>query len=156
MVTRTVAGKRFSIDVEDVRRVVHGVLPEPIREHYVVVDGVRYPPKQVLSLLTSLDRADFTTHQARRILQRVGLPAGRVGHQVHHPQHRHDWPQGGREAAALRPHQGRWIAQRGLEVLVAADTPQEVVAWLNRHGQRDAEVFRVPSRESDADSTALR
>lgn len=156
MITRTVAGQRFSFDINDVRRVVRGVQPEPLREHYVVVDGVRYPPKQVLALLTGLDRADFTTHQARRILQRAGLPAGRVGHRVHPAERRRDWPHGGNEAATLRPYQGRWVAQRGLEVLVAADTPQEVIAWLNVHGQRDAEVFRVPSEEADADSTKLR
>ena len=32
--------------------------------------GRPFPPKQVICLATGLDRADFTTHQARRILTR--------------------------------------------------------------------------------------
>ena len=39
-------------------------------------------------------------------------------------------PHHGREADLLRPFAGRWVAQRGLEVLVAADTPQAVLEWL--------------------------
>lgn len=159
MITRTVAGQQFTFAADDVRRAVRGVLPEPLREHYVVIDGVRYPPKQVLSLLTGLDRADFTTHQARRVLQRAGIAAGRVGQEIHHvqrPTHRDDWPHGGREAEMLRAHQGRWVAQRGLDVLVAADTPQDVVAWLHEHGQRDAVIFRVPHREADVDGATVR
>ena len=38
------------------------MLPDPVREHYAVVHGRRYPPKQVLACVTGLDRADFTTH----------------------------------------------------------------------------------------------
>lgn len=49
-------------------------MPEPLRGHYVLVEGRRYPPKQVLSLATGLDRADFATHQARRTLKRLGFP----------------------------------------------------------------------------------
>ena len=51
----------------------------PVHEHYVVVGGRRFPPKQVLSCVTGLDRADFTTHQARRILKRLGFVAARAG-----------------------------------------------------------------------------
>jgi len=47
------------------------VLPDPVREHYVVVRGRRYPPKQVLACVTGLDQADFTRHEARRIRTRV-------------------------------------------------------------------------------------
>ena len=33
-----------------------GTSPEPIREHFVVISGRRWPPKQVLALVTGLDR----------------------------------------------------------------------------------------------------
>ena len=155
--TRTVAGRTFEIDRRRVEAAVDDVLPEPLREHYVVVGGRRFPPKQVLALVTGLDRADFTTHQARRILQRAGFTVARVGAgpEASSPA-RAEWPHQGREAEALRPYRGQWVGQRGLDVLVAADSPQRVVEWLNRHGERDVVVFRVPRDEVDADAVRMR
>jgi hypothetical protein len=69
----TIAGRRFELDREAVERALTPELPEPLRDHYVVVAGRRYPPKQALAAVTGLDRADFTTHQARRILTRLGF-----------------------------------------------------------------------------------
>lgn len=43
----------------------------------------------------------------------------------------------------LQLHVGRWVAVAGDEVLVAADSPQEVVEWLSRHRRRGS-MFRVP------------
>lgn len=79
MRTVTVAGKEFRLTKRAVERAVGRSLPEPVRDHFVVVSGRRWPPKQVLALVTGLDRADFTTHQARRVLTRLGFPASRVG-----------------------------------------------------------------------------
>lgn len=59
-------------------------------------------------------------------------------------------PHGGREADLLRPFAGRWVAQRGLEILVAADTPQAVLRWLERNNQQADVMFRVPRDESEA------
>ena len=73
----TVSGHRFDLDSRGVEAALQGSLPEPIREHFVVISGRRWPPKQVLALVTGLDRADFTTHQARRALIRLGFTAGR-------------------------------------------------------------------------------
>jgi hypothetical protein len=56
----------------------------------------------------------------------------------------------GREADLLRPFRGRWVAQRGLDVLVAADTPEAVLAWLERHDQHADAMFRVPVDEAEA------
>jgi hypothetical protein len=45
----------------------------------------------------------------------------------------------------LEPYMGKWVALAGpLEVLVAADTPQEVLAWLARHKRRAWGMLRVP------------
>lgn len=57
----TVAGRRFMLEREQVEAAVADKLPEPLREHFVVVGGRRYPPKQVLEAATGVDRADFTT-----------------------------------------------------------------------------------------------
>jgi hypothetical protein len=48
---------------------------------------------------------------------------------------------------ALRPFIGLWVAVRGDEVLVAAPSPKDVVAWLAQHGQRAQSMFRVPDSE---------
>jgi hypothetical protein len=158
MATSTIAGRRFELDAASVETLVRDVLPEPLRDHYVVVGARRYPPKQVLGLATGLDRADFTTHQARRTLQRLGFTVGRVSTATSPPRdpRRADWPHGGREAQALQPYQGQWVAQRGLDVLVAADSPERVIAWLNQHDERDATVFRVPASAAETDTAAVR
>src|SRR5579864_2386247 len=78
MPTMTVSGHQYSLSPGNIEAALEGTLPEPIHEHFVVINGRRWPPKQVLALVTGLDRADFTTHQARRGLTRLGFPAGRA------------------------------------------------------------------------------
>jgi hypothetical protein len=80
MTSMTVSGHTYDLDPQRVEKALRGELPEPIYEHFVVINGRRWPPKQVLSLVTGLDRADFTTHQARRALTRLGFTAARAAH----------------------------------------------------------------------------
>jgi hypothetical protein len=154
MPTMTVSGHQYDLDPETVAAALAGVLPEPIHEHFVVVNGRRWPPKQVLALVTGLDRADFTTHQARRALTRLGFAAGRAARsRGHHRAAASSRPlafgAGPEEtlAEALRPFIGLWVAVRDDEVLVAAPSPKEVVSWLARHGQRAQSMFRVVDAE---------
>src|ERR1019366_7656899 len=131
----TVSGHRYELDRHGVQAALEGVLPEPIHEHFVVISGRLWPPKQVLALVTGLDRADFTTHQARRALTRLGFPAGRaVNPQGRHPvtarsatppRSAASGTDGGPAplAEALRPFIGLWVAVRGDDVLVAAPSP---------------------------------
>ena len=157
MPTFTIAGRQFELEPGQVERLLVRELPDPVREHYVVVGGRRFPPKQVLAAVTGLDRADFTTHQARRILRRLGFVAARA-HSVLDPAGVDDGgegPRGGRQAAALAPFVGKWVALAGpTEVLVAADTPQEVLAWLARHERRATGMFRVPESTAEAEGAA--
>ena len=154
----TVAGQRFELEPESVEDRLGTVLPDPIFEHYVIVGGRRYPPKQVLSCLTALDRADFTTHQARRILRRLGFTTARLGHEQEPTRDAEagEGPHRGRQAVALRPYLGKWVALASpTEVLVAADSPQEVLGWLARHDRRaDYGMFRVPSSVEEAEGVA--
>jgi hypothetical protein len=155
----TVSGHRYELDSRGVQAALEGVLPEPIHEHFVVINGRRWPPKQVLALVTGLDRADFTTHQARRALTRLGFPAARaLRSREHHMRAvQATGPSGsaaggpggtpGTLVEALRPFIGLWVAVRGDEVLVAASSPNEVVAWLAQHGQRAQSMFRVPDSD---------
>jgi len=158
MTTMTVSGRTYDLDPQRVEKALRGELPEPIYEHYVVINGRRWPPKQVLALVTGLDRADFTTHQARRALTRLGFSAARVARRRNHnppdfaaaqlksADARSARP-GQPSAEALRPFIGQWVAVRGDEVLVAADSPKDVVSWLARHQQKAQSVFRIPESE---------
>jgi hypothetical protein len=46
----TVSGHKYQLDRDAVESALGGVLPEPIREHFIVINGRRWPPKQVLAL----------------------------------------------------------------------------------------------------------
>ncbi len=82
-----IAGRAFALRASQVEKSMRNVLPEPLKEHFIVVDRRRYPPKHVLSAVTGLDRAEFTTHHARsahgtwicRGTQISGASAGRRG-----------------------------------------------------------------------------
>jgi hypothetical protein len=149
-----ISGQRFDLDPRRIVRAVSRALPEPIRDHYVVIEGRRYPPKQVIALATGLDRADFTTHQARRILRRLGFTAARRSAQPTPSAS----PAPGRPSAdpveRLRPHIGDWVALKDDDVLVAADTPAAVLAWLAQHDQTADSMFRVPETEAAAGGAA--
>lgn len=155
MLTMTVSGHKYDLDPQRVQEVLADALPEPIQEHFVVISGRRWPPKQVLALVTGLDRADFTTHQARRALTRLGFTAARSASSRDRRAGTASAPvsssstsaQPQRLVEALRPFIGLWVAVRGDEVLVAAPSPKEVVAWLAQHSQRAQSMFRVPDSE---------
>jgi hypothetical protein len=153
----TIAGRDFQLEGDSVEHCMGDLLPDPLHEHYVVVGGRRFPPKQVISCVTGLDRADFTTHQARRVLRRLGFLAARVGHEedqrVPEPGR---GPHGGKQAEVLASYVGQWVALAGpTELLVAAGSPQEVLAWLNRHERRaDYGMFRVPASAAEAEGAA--
>jgi hypothetical protein len=158
----TISGQEFELDYDSVTESVRDLLPDPLQEHYVVVNGRRFPPKQVIFQATGVDKADFTTHQARRVLKRLGFTAARVGGETH-PEPDADaadserrGPYGGRQAAALEPYVGKWVALADpTHVLVAADTPQDVLGWLATHDRRAAYgMFRVPGHIGEAQGAA--
>lgn len=153
MVATRVAGHDFSLEADLVERLMAGVEPEQIRDHYAVVSGRRFPPKQVLATATGLDRADFTTHQARSILRRLGFGVFRRSVPAEQPAPDPSrGPHGGAEADLLGRYAGRWVAQQGLEVVFDAASPEDVVRWLRRHDQR-ARVWRVPDSPAAAGSS---
>jgi hypothetical protein len=165
-VTREVriAGQRFTLQSRDVRLALRHVEPEPIASHFVVVGKRRFPPKQAISAVTGLDRADFTTHQARRTLMRLGFPAGRrraaslrrTPSATLEPTGRDPASSGTGERLAdrLRPLTGQWVAIKDDDILFDAPTPQQLVGWLSEHGQKADSVFRVPEDELAATGLA--
>lgn len=150
-----IAGQPFTLRSRDVVRALRTVDPEPITSHFVIVGSRRFPPKQVISAVTGLDRADFTTHQARRTLMRLGFLAGRRGtgastRALHaaagQAQKTSAFAPGGL-AEQLRPLAGQWVAIKNDDILHAAESPQALVGWLGRHGQKADTVYRVPEDE---------
>lgn len=67
-------GVQHSVDAGTVRAVLRGLTPGDVREHWVDVDGVHWPPKQLFALTTGLQRTEFTSHIALRQLRRLGFP----------------------------------------------------------------------------------
>lgn len=138
-----IAGKSFDLRRSDILKVLRDVEPEPISSHFVVVGSRRFPPKQVIGQITGLDRADFTTHQARRTLLRLGFTAGRRGSASRPTNRRTEAPEESL-AERMRAFTGEWIAIKDDEILHASNTPQALVRWLGNHGQKADSVFRVP------------
>jgi hypothetical protein len=139
MATFRVAGRSFELERDDIETAVAGVRPDGFQVHFVVVGGRRYPPRQVVSCATGLRRTEFTADRARTLLRRLGFEVGRA---VPTPELAN-----GAHAAALEPYRGKWVALAGpLEVLVAADSPGEVLVWLAKNGRRaEHGVVRVPA-----------
>jgi hypothetical protein len=166
----TVARQRFELEPGEVELRMRGVLPEPITSHFVVIDGRRYPPKQVIGVLTGIDRADFTTHQARRVLTGLGFAAGRQPRQAVESGAMETYVDAAKEAPArrvgeegrsmrpsadsLEPFVGQWVATRGPHVLVATPDPHTLVSWLAEHRQQADSMFRVPNDELEASGAA--
>jgi hypothetical protein len=111
-----------------------------------------------VSEVTGLDRADFTTHQARRTLIRLGFSAGRRPTKTSglRSASAHREPLDGPERLAdrLRPLSGKWVAIKDNDVIHATESPHELVGWLSRHGQKADSMFRVPEDELAATGLA--
>ncbi len=149
----TIAGRPFTLRRSEVLKALRNVDPEPISSHFVVVDSRRFPPKQVIGEITGLDRADFTTHQARRTLLRLGFTAGRRNSRSRPTLAKTEAPDESL-AERMRAFTGEWIAISDHEILYASTTPQALVRWLGNHGQKADSVFRVPEDDLAASGLA--
>jgi hypothetical protein len=72
-----VNGKPIALTHTRVVKAMRGVDAERIQKHSVLVDGRSYPVKQVLHHASGLDRLDFTSATARRILTKLGFEVSR-------------------------------------------------------------------------------
>jgi hypothetical protein len=148
-----IAGKLFDLRRSDVLKALRNIDPEPISSHFVVVGSRRFPPKQVIGEITGLDRADFTTHQARRTLLRLGFTAGRRGARPRPALAAAEAPDESL-AERMRAFTGEWIAIKDDEILHASSTPQALVRWLGNNGQKADSIFRVPEDDLAASGLA--
>ena len=67
------SGKSFNLDKDGVLTKTNGLEPGPIRKYTIEMHGKDYPIKQVVSHSTGLSVAEFTAHDAYRILKKMGF-----------------------------------------------------------------------------------
>lgn len=71
-------GKAYEKSREDFEKAMSGIEPEVIWKYSVEVNGVKYPPKQIISCVLRLGRIEFTTMDAANILRRFGFKIVRL------------------------------------------------------------------------------
>ncbi|SFL38148.1 DUF6884 domain-containing protein [Geodermatophilus ruber] len=108
-------GVHCELDAGTVRSALRGVTPDAVREHWVDVDGVHWPPKQVFALATGLERTEFTSHTALRQLQRLGLRTSKWGPSGTSPK---PAPEPLPEATPASTHHGAEAATSSLRVVL--------------------------------------
>jgi hypothetical protein len=74
----TVGGVRFELTREDVEERLQSVVPEPVRELFIDVNGNQFPIKQALAESAGLQRGMFTSHDAMRVFRKLNVPVGPV------------------------------------------------------------------------------
>ncbi len=121
-----VGGRELDLTADGVIRSMRGVEPETIREHFVVIGDVLFPPKQALAQVTGWDRQTFTTLEATRVLSRLGFVCQRAGQR---PDGRPTWvPE---SKADLDDHGPVTLEQRLSAVGVGVRTVGDLIERLN-------------------------
>lgn len=65
--------KFHDIDPVIAKARILGSIPDPIRTHWVEIDGRRWPAKQAFEVATGINRSEFISHEAVRLLARMGF-----------------------------------------------------------------------------------
>lgn len=68
-----VGGRDFDLTRQEVELLMRNQTPELIQKYVVDVNGIAFPPKQVLGHSTGWARTSFTTMEAQRVLAKIGL-----------------------------------------------------------------------------------
>ena len=73
-----IRGHIYKLTQADIIKGVTGLIPRPLRKHYVEISGTRYPIKQALAQALGLAVIDFTSQDAYRIFRQLGFPLGQI------------------------------------------------------------------------------
>ena len=68
-----VGGKGLLLSREEVEAAMRSELPESMQKYAVEVNGLNYPPQQVLATVTGWERTSFTTMEAQQVLKKLGF-----------------------------------------------------------------------------------
>jgi hypothetical protein len=71
--TFTIGGKEVTFSKRSIKEAVGKIQPGPIKKYSVLVGGVRYPIKQVVSMASGQPTATFIATDAYRILSHLGF-----------------------------------------------------------------------------------
>lgn len=66
-------GQVFNLEKDHVLKAVRTHEPGLVRKYGVRLNGKEYPIKQAVGLVTGLPHAEFTAHDAYRILKKLGF-----------------------------------------------------------------------------------
>ena len=73
-----VGGRELELTQSQVVETMNGLGPEIVREYFVELPNGWFPPKQIFAAVTEWERSSFTSHEAVRVLSRLGLACRRV------------------------------------------------------------------------------
>ncbi|MCI0724922.1 MAG: hypothetical protein L0338_39060 [Acidobacteria bacterium] len=68
----TLRGRQFDKGPEDLPKAAKGLKPSRIQKYSTVVNGVRYPIRQLVAALTGVPAIEITSQDAYRILHKLG------------------------------------------------------------------------------------
>lgn len=68
----TLRGRQFEKRAEDLPKVARGLTPGRVQKYSTIVNGIRYPIRQLVSALTGVPAIEITSQDAYRILQKLG------------------------------------------------------------------------------------
>jgi hypothetical protein len=66
-------GNAYELTREEVERMMVGIQPETTRQYFIIINGKKFPPKQIIAKALNLRKAQFTTMNATNILERLGF-----------------------------------------------------------------------------------
>jgi len=72
----TIRGKSYVIEKKDIVERMKGKEPDDIDKYYVVLEGRKYPIKQVIEEVCGIPLIGFTSMDAYRILEKLGFKIG--------------------------------------------------------------------------------
>ena len=73
-------GEFYEIDPDVARARILSSIPDPVRTHWVEIDGRRWPAKQAFEVATGVPRGTYISHTAVRLLARLGLTTSEIPH----------------------------------------------------------------------------
>ena len=91
----TILGGTYDLDRESIIGAAKRSLPEPIdgrHKYFAMIDGRRYPIKQLLACATGLRKTQFTAQYAQRILRKLGFDVEEYGASGPRPHFRSNLP----------------------------------------------------------------
>jgi hypothetical protein len=73
-----VGGRELELTQSQVASAMQDQVPDLVRQYFVDLPTGLFPTKQILAVVTGWDRGSFTSHEANRVLGRLGFVCQRL------------------------------------------------------------------------------